>query len=248
MYLEHPAFKSPQNKFAKLWRYFDLAKFLSFIVRGELFFASLALLREVDVLEGFWSRYDFNLLYSGDDDWESAKKISDQFAQITFVNCWHMNEYESAAMWRLYGEQLAVQTTFERLTQAFVDDKVYVGLVRYIDYATERIHLPDEPSEYRLAMTKDRSFEHEKEVRVLLPEYPGKSLIEANEVDSGRLFADYPYSGKGVSVRVDVVGLIEAIYVSPKLPAWHTELLRSLLGQYGLAHIPIKPSRVGQLP
>jgi hypothetical protein len=38
-----------------------------------------------------------------------------------FVNCWHMNEHESAAMWRLYSqadEAICVQSTFARLADA----------------------------------------------------------------------------------------------------------------------------------
>lgn len=224
-----------------------MAKFLSLIVEQELFFASLTLLREADALEGFWSQADFKAIFPDRDDWEDARKISDQLAKITFVNCWHMNEYESAAMWRFYGEQLAVQTTFGRLTQAFVKDDIYAGLVRYIDYSTERIHLPESLSEFRLALTKHKSFEYEKEIRIVLPEYPKESLIiEAGDLDN--VINNYQYSGKGVSVPVDVSQLIEAVYVSPKLPSWHSALLRNLMDQYGLANIPIKPSRVGQLP
>jgi hypothetical protein len=38
----------------------------------------------------------------------------------TFVNCWHLNEAESDAMWKLYGSNgkpIAVQTTYGRLAR-----------------------------------------------------------------------------------------------------------------------------------
>lgn len=256
MYTKHPAFNAPPNE-SKLWRYFDFAKLLSLIVRKELFFASLTLLRQEDPLEGYWSRTDFKSQFQDAyaTEWEVAKAGADQLAKITFVNCWHLNEHESTAMWKLYGEQFAVQTTFERLIDSFVNDEVFAGTVRYIDFATERIHIPDKSSEFVLAMTKDKSYEHEKEVRIILADHPKKSEIfaqassaESNfETHFNTFVENYPYSGKGVSVAVDVDTLIESIYVSPILPIWYAELLRKLLEDYGHGNIPVRFSKIGVL-
>jgi hypothetical protein len=52
------------------------------------------------------------------------------------VNCWHMNEHESAAMWNQYslgGKAIAVRSTYEKL-RACLDDSVKIGIVKYIEF------------------------------------------------------------------------------------------------------------------
>jgi hypothetical protein len=249
LYKEHPAFKAASQN-AKLWRYFDLAKFLSLITTKTLYFSSVAHLREMDALEGYWSAYDFHILFP-EADHNEAVELADKMARIAFVNCWHLNDYQSVAMWRIYGEQIAVQTTFGRLTDAFPCDSVHAGMVRYIDYPTELIHLPGESGAFRLAMTKDRSYEHEKELRVALVDFPRKPEITEEMLNSPdyleRFFAGYD-APAGISVSVDVDKLIEKVYLSPKLLAWHKALIEQLLKTYGFSHIPVEKSRVGQIP
>lgn len=42
-----------------------------------------------------------------------------------YISCWHMNEYESAAMWKLYAKSsdaIAIQTTFQKLCESIGDE------------------------------------------------------------------------------------------------------------------------------
>jgi hypothetical protein len=60
-----------------------------------------------------------------------------------FVNCWHMNEHESAAIWRLYSqsdEAICVQSTFNRLAEV-LPSYANVGAVRYLNYDTDPIDM-----------------------------------------------------------------------------------------------------------
>src|SRR5215208_6528995 len=44
------------------------------------------------------------------------------------VNCWHINDFESAAMWNVYsriGDGIAVQSTYDRLRDGFVRTPPY---------------------------------------------------------------------------------------------------------------------------
>jgi len=82
------------------------------------------------------------------------------------VSCWHMNEFESAAMWRLYAggnNAIALQTRFDRLASV-LPDEFGMGRVRYIDYLTDRI---PEGNVFNPIMYKRKSFEHEEEVRAV---------------------------------------------------------------------------------
>ena len=79
----------------------------------------------------------------------------------TFVSCWHLNNVESAAMWKLYvshDEGIAVQTTVERLVGSFQGGdndmfEVYVGKVSYLDYEREAFPV----THSCLFFTKDRA-------------------------------------------------------------------------------------------
>ncbi len=248
MYVEHPSFSAPE-KSAKLWRYFDLAKFLWFIDQQQLFFARLSLMRQIDRLEVIWTPHDYRSRFpEKDHNKDATKKISDDFARITFVNCWHLNEYQSVAMWRLYSEQIAVQTTFGHLIDSFPEDQIHAGLVRYIDYTKELIHQVDRPAGYALALTKDRSYQHENELRIILPDHPKKSEITSITGSFDEWLDNYPFADKGVAVKVDITKLVETVYVSPTSPDWHCALIGRLLKKYGLADIPVKKSQLGRPP
>jgi hypothetical protein len=59
----------------------------------------------------------------------------------TYLSCWHKNEQESAAMWKLYlksEEGIAVQTTFGRLKSCLeqCSEVIQIGRVQYRDYSS----------------------------------------------------------------------------------------------------------------
>ena len=60
----------------------------------------------------------------------SYSKILEWHRQWLYVNSWHMNEYESAAMWGLYtktDEAIAVQSRFARLRECLPSEVKYVA-------------------------------------------------------------------------------------------------------------------------
>ena len=53
----------------------------------------------------------------------------------TFINCWHENDFESEAMWKLYtknmSEGIAIQTTYHRLYKALKKNpSISIGRVK----------------------------------------------------------------------------------------------------------------------
>jgi hypothetical protein len=86
------------------------------------------------------------------------------------LNSWHINEYESAAMWKLYlesDEGIAIQSTLGRLNKSLKDTKetIFIGKIKYIDYEKESI---PESNQYYPFLYKRKSFEYEKELRLFL--------------------------------------------------------------------------------
>jgi len=156
----------------------------------------------------------------------------------TYANSWHLNEFESAAMWELYlktTEGIAVETTVGRLRESFSAEqtqKVFIGTVNYIDYETEPVPWRNG---FSLALHKRQSFAHEQELRALV-------WLLVN-LDTDTKVAP----PEGVNVRVDLTHLIRKVFVSPSAGAWYVDVVTALLEKFGYAAIPVVQSRLYSL-
>ena len=237
MYKEHPVFEKPDDENIKIWRYLDFTKLASQLDKQALFFIRADKLS--DPFEGSYSKANIKLrpiIYK-----DIPKKSQEQFPDIykkikrsMFVNCWHINEGESAAMWKLYlksDEGVAIQSTFKRLTESFNDyleDEVCIGKVRYIDYENE--WLPEGNLFYPF-LHKRKSFEHEHELRAIIL-YSGDEGIDLTRESSDL--------GMHIPVNLDI--LIEKIFVSPTAPKWFNDLITSIIAKYNLKKEVIQSS------
>jgi len=237
MYKEHPIFEKPINENAKIWRYLDFTKFVSLLDKQALFFTRADMLP--DPFEGSYSKANIRLrpdIYKNlpSSALGQMSVIFKELRKFTIINSWHMNEYESAAMWKLYlksEEGVAIQSTFKQLTQSFgkyLDDDVFVGKVKYIDYESE--WLPEGYTFYPF-MHKRKSFEHEQEVRAIIQRFPPPIKDEKgdNKLDLNKQVFDL-----GAYVAVDLDILIEKIFVSPTVQNWFNELVKSIVNKYDL--------------
>jgi hypothetical protein len=176
--------------------------------------------------------------------------------QWTYVNCWHMNESESAAMWRLYArteEAICIQSTYKRLRESLDEapceerDLVFLGTVEYIDY--EGGSLPDDENQLHHLVHKRRSFEHERELRALvwrMPRSPDGATIKLPADPSKEDFPeDLPKDG--IWVKLDLDRLVESIYVAPASPKWFHDLVEKVAYRYGL-HKPVRQSLLDGSP
>lgn len=226
----HPSFKAPANRNATLWRYMDFNKYVSLLETESLYFSRAD--HVGDPFEGSVSqatierrRANFKAAPAeqrGDHTEEIHLGIYASLFQrmpgLTFLNCWHMNEGESVAMWRLYspsGMGVAMQTTFAKLFD-LTPANVFVGLVQYDDYG--QADIPD----YTLFdpfVHKRRSFSHENEVRAVI-QYDHRSVDDAP---------------LGELVRASLTDLIDAVRVSPRAPDWHLETVQKVTKRYKLS-------------
>lgn len=255
----HPVFVAPTNADSLIWRYTDLAKFLSLLDRSALFFSRLDKLD--DPFEGSYTKSILALekLKFEDLPAEMKGQIPDEqtfqiivgsqkqvrnFAksqrEIMFVNSWYCSQHESAAMWSQYlktQEGIAIQSSYRRLTECFdsyKDFDVRVGMVNYIDYELDTI-----PFGNILAptMCKRKSFEHERELRAVIwtLEHGKNTWGPANK------FKDT----SGFYVSVDIPTLIERVYVAPTATSWVRELIDSLVKRFGYT-IPVVQSSLAE--
>jgi hypothetical protein len=251
----HPVFAAPANLKARIWRYTDLAKFLSVFDRSALFFPRLDKLD--DPFEGSYTKSiltfedvkfddlsnDLRVQIGNEEAFRNIVGSNRQFREfaktlreITFVNSWYCNEHESAAMWSQYlrtQEGIAIQSTYERLCKAlagYEEFQINLGMVNYIDYESDSI--PFGNAIY-LTMYKRKSFEHERELRaVIWTMQHGKNMP-----GSENKFKDEP----GLYVSVDIPTLVERVYLAPTAPSWLRDLIDSLLKRFG-HEIPVVQS------
>ena len=138
------------------------------------------------------------------------------------VSCWHENEVESAAMWKLYltgSEGVAIKSSQNRLANAIDKNcKATVARIEYVNFNTplesDRLaQIPIDPA-LRPFVLKRQSFSHEREVR---------AIIQVEQPP-----------GHGKSHAVDTEELIESVYVSPTAPRWFRDLVESVNRRYSV--------------
>ncbi len=148
-----------------------------------------------------------------------------------------MNEYESAAMWKLYvksNEGIAIQSTYQRLIDSFKKTKtsVFVGTVKYLDYDKDKI---DFRNVFNAFLNKRKSFEHERELRAIITDF------ELNK------FERMDFRNGGCKRKISIRTLIQNIYVSPDSQRWFTELVQDMTNKLGLSRKIIN-SRLQDMP
>jgi hypothetical protein len=234
---------APTNN-AALWRYMDLSKFVSLLQTQEIYFARADTLgdpfegsvgtlnvREADLILQFrdtiphlagWKNIPENQI-------RRIHAQKSEFRQKTtkqvYVSCWHMNEYESAAMWKLYSQSsdaICIQTHFDKLTSEF-PDWVHPSMVQYINYDT---HFIPTGNILHPFVHKWASFNHEQELRFII--WPGR-------ID-GEPIKDISIEGpSSVNVNVDLSRIIEGVRVSPTAASWFLGVVQGLVEKYGLS-------------
>ncbi|MFC1938886.1 hypothetical protein ACFLWM_01870 [Chloroflexota bacterium] len=255
MILEMPYLDIPETGDAKIWRYIDFTKFVSLLDRRALFFTRADKLG--DSFEGSHSEANIkkrpelfkNTLeefgkYSDDDLMKTLSNFSSycQFLhKITAINCWHLSDIESDAMWKIYAERdrgIAIQSTHGRLKDSleYEDFGIYINKVKYIDYVDDFMvgELGVGPFYH-----KRKEFSHENELRAIIQKLPG--LGKPAKVDFK------PIRHNGIYVKVDLNLLVETVYLSPACQLWFQKLVKSVTARYGL-NKPIVVSKLVSKP
>lgn len=217
----HIAIPQPGSIENPVWRYMSFTKFVSLLTSRSLFFCRAD--RLGDPFEGSVSKVKEvpqTLTVSTDEPIQVSSGLRRNIRNRMFLSCWHMNEHESAAMWRLYGksnEAIAIQTTY-RILRENLPETTYLGAVEYMDYSADSF---DENNLFAPFFRKRRSFEHEREVRALYsPSFPPDHSIL--------------HEAKGHPIPVDLDRLLQSIFVSPLTPDWYYEMVRQVTAQFGL--------------
>jgi hypothetical protein len=203
----------------------SLAKFVSMLSTSSLYFSRLDQLG--DPFEGSVAPANLPLREQFLPSVESAEGFSrfrKNACQYAFVNCWHMSEHESAAMWRLYAGAdagVAVRTDYQTLASV-LPEGCFQGMVTYVDYMSGPIPEDNALTPY---MYKRLSFAHEREVRALIWDIP-------TDEDGHSISPTHPEAGMLIPIHLDT--LVHDVYVSPTAPEWYREAADDVARLYGL--------------
>ncbi|MBQ3113780.1 MAG: DUF2971 domain-containing protein [Phascolarctobacterium sp.] len=224
-------FNITDNDDVIIWRYMNIAKFLDLLKSSELHFAKVSDFE--DPYEGKVG--DATRLFEKmGKSIDKQIKIRDYFddmeniASKCFVNCWHMNNFENVAMWKIYAENnmgIAIQTRVDKLKEAIrsvnnTRHKLYFQKVTYGDFENDNLPIIEPVN---ILFYKKKEFEYEKEFRIA-------RVNKGTKEDFFRL-------------KVDLNTLIENVYVAPTAPTYYKELLQNVLLKYGCKNIEIKQNK-----
>lgn len=216
MFIQNPHINTPDPDIV-VWKYLDLSKFLDLLLCKQLFMARSD--KFEDQYEGTFSEPTFEELKRMTEHNPAFLDAYKAQRENVVVSSWHINEYESYAMWQIFtqnNEGLAIQSTVQRLQEALEPEKKYeqhIGAVKYIDYKKEYIPFDDKFFPF---LFKRKSFQYEREVRII-------SNLSEHKLSIN----------DGLKINVDINKLIERIYIHPKSENWYKNLVIQLMQQLG---------------
>jgi hypothetical protein len=160
---------------------------------------------------------------------EESRETADIFRRMSVVSCWNHFKSESFPLWKIYLNNskygVAIVSTVEKVMESITDQeqKKYINpfAVTYVppDYDYDGINAD-------IAISRKKNFyQYEDEIRFAL-NYGGYS------------------HDQGEAVGIEPSRLIEQIITSPYMPVWVEDMIKDVMGKYGLASVPIKPSIV----
>jgi hypothetical protein len=251
-YSQHKHLETPPDD-EQLWRYMDLAKFAYILVERSLFFASGKTLsaqdkferqptsEEVDWLKALASKPEEIQTYR-DQVLANFREAASQdqkyrmavIETVSFFHCWHMNDAESDAMWKIYDKGaggVAIRSTVGKLKKSFdaaPDNSIFLGKIRY--YMGSDENPPNTEIYIWQFMRKRAAFEHEKEVRAVV-------------------IGDTNVRGQpGLKIPVDVDELISSVVISPYAEPWVEPVVKTLVQRLGYNFNLIQSEAAGPPP
>ena len=211
----------------QLWRYMDFTKFVAILVTEKLYLTRVDKLAELgDKFEGSFP----NIPKSGLPGFSGPEHTARYYAEkdkdgrrFYYVNCWHGNDSESDAMWKVYGmgnQGIAIRTTIDRLEKSLKvsPELIWIAKVQYLD-KHEYKNLPDKPA-LHACRTKRKSFEHEKEVRLIWLDKDAEHSQHAGK--------------EGKEIQCDPAKLIKKVFLAPTVKPWFKPVIEDVLSKYNI--------------
>lgn len=255
-----------------VWRYMDFTKFLSLLQYEALFFCSCSLMQKMDPFEGEYTKKNLKILRNKKDFIKLQPKYTKKpvlyrkkFLENVGINCWHANDTENAAMWKVYlssKDGIAIKSTIQNLKNSFSeneDDVVYIGNINYNDYESNDIDV--DVNKYLQDVTDLAKQESSNKMptdsdilnKLAKHYYPlimskRKEFSYGNEI---RLISPINQKTKsrrlknfGKRVKLNLDTLIDEIIISPSSELWYVDLVQDVVKSYHIGNKKAYQSRI----
>jgi hypothetical protein len=222
----------------------DFTKFVAMLVTKKLYLTRVDKLAELgDKFEGSFpilSQNSRSSFFPKEDKQRYDAAKSKNLRRFYYVNCWHGNDTESDAMWKVYvkGNQgIAICTTVRRLKASLANapELIWLAKVKYLP-KREWKYPPDDQG-LHACITKRKSFMHEKEVRVIWFDKDAERSHRAGQ--------------KGKLVQCNLKELIEKVYLAPSNSPTENQcfkrVIKDVLHKYGI-EVDVVPSDLDSKP
>jgi hypothetical protein len=214
----------------QLWRYMDLARFISMLDNCAIWLARADTFR--DKHEGrfpdamrVWIEKAYEEFSDTDPSpVKDAEDFQDYLVKNTFISCWHKNNHENMVMWEIYGRDtnaIAIQTTVNRMANS-IDSSGLSGhslLLKPVIYERSE-NIPGRLLYEDCFFRKRPHFAFEEEVRISLDTYSR--------------FNPSKTTPHGYALPVSVSALIASVWVHPDSSEWFLQVVNSITQRYEL--------------
>lgn len=221
----HPNFVWPDES-ATLWRYMPFEGLLSSLQHGGLWLARSDTLG--DRHEGAYGPFNKEMRPQAYADLPPVvvaqlEAVYQEQPSKTYVNCWHLADEESAAMWEIYARRnrgVSVKTSFRRLSEGIAArGDLFGGLISYSDNTSTwtpegNLLLP--------FLRKRPFFSYEREFRLVV-----QNLGDASAKSEVR--------GRGFWLRADLNSIIEEVVLAPATDPWIRDAIAEALRKHELS-------------
>lgn len=227
-----------------IWRYMDFVKYVALLESQSLYFPRVGTLN--DCCEGsllpFLPTHVQDILSSPGTKQQAEKQLQAQNTSMKaiapwafkckeecFVNCWHINDGESAALWKLYlksGEGIAIKTTIANYVDVLgqSDFNMCIAPVHY-DHSPSRLTNTNSESgsgriidPLDIVFSKRACFIHERELRAVI----------SADLNRGKQLKNL----EGLCLSIELRKLVTEVLIGPGLPDWICILIERITSKY----------------
>src|SRR5690606_2862821 len=232
MYKKHPQLYDLPDE-TVIWKYLDLFKYMDLIKNKSLFMLQVSLFQDLYEVKGLDRDSIIKILIEETKQAPEPKivdcilNINENLRKNSFINCWHINNYQSSVMWEAYSNSnggLAIRSTVGNLKKSITDEKdIFISKVIYNrDIPLTNIYHP--------IIHKREEFRDEHELRVF---YADNIVIDIKKARQN-LKGNYPF----VKIKINPEILIDSVFFHPLTPKWVADSISGILEQFGQKFIP----------
>lgn len=246
-----------------LWQHMGFLKFLDIVQQSSLTHIRIPKFSDpletntpkgLTVPDGEWppepdAENEHTIKFTGVD---TLQDLLDIYVKHSYVTCWHASNYESYAMWKVYGytdRSIGIRTTVGDLKKAIKnadnggEETVFISPVEYLNYGLNWEQLNEQTRRrvnqiverftdsgeqlppFAPALFKHQHYEYEREVRTIVVNESNVFADMTNNLSHVQEFNDVNKIG------IDIDELVDSIYLSPDLDSdsWEADTIRTYL-------------------